>query len=69
MLYTYTIYIYYIYTIYIYYTYTIYIYTIHWHTGVSVNSYLFTENTKLCLCYCSQMHGGCEDIFLSSIIK
>jgi len=23
--------------------------------------YLFAENTKPCFCYCSQMHGGCED--------
>lgn len=27
-----------------------------------VASYFFAENTKLCLCYCSQMHGGCEEI-------
>lgn len=27
-----------------------------------VASYFFAENTKLCLCYCSQMHGGYEEI-------
>lgn len=27
-----------------------------------VASYFIAENTKLCLCYCSQMHCGCEEI-------
>lgn len=42
------------------YIHVLYISTQEWVWIVA--SYFFAENTKLCHCYCSQMHGGCEEI-------